>query len=154
MCSKTIILNCIHLSGPVSQVFRLHGLMKTERHQFNYNVLASYRVEFVFIWSPNEFLIRLLLTLCYHGVKWESSQLLGFVLTDGQVFVPLFREKYLMIMVRGKNIFRPSTTKHFQHHVKWNEYVPFLVKIPLLKPAICAAIVTTRPSIAQTFSER
>jgi len=87
------MLNCIHLSGLVFQVFRLHGLMKTERHQFNYNVLASYRGEIVFIWSPNEFLIILLLTLCYLELKWGSSQLHGFVLPDGQVFVPLLREK-------------------------------------------------------------
>lgn len=66
--------------------------MKTERHQFNYNVLASYRGEIVFIWSPNEFLISLLLTLCYHGLKWGSSQLHGFALPDGQLLVLLLRE--------------------------------------------------------------
>lgn len=67
--------------------------MKTERHQFNYNVLASYRGEIVFIWSTNEFLISLLLTLCYQGLKWGRSQLHGFVLPDGQVLVCPLREK-------------------------------------------------------------
>lgn len=67
--------------------------MKMERHQFNYNVLASCWGEIVFIWSPNEFLISLLLTLRYQGLKWGSSQLHGFVLPDGQVLVPLLREK-------------------------------------------------------------
>lgn len=92
MCGKTLKLNCIHLSGFVYEFFRLQGLMKTEKHQFNYNVLACYRGEIVFIWRLNEFLISLLLTWCYLGLKWGSSQLHGFVLPDGQVFVPLLRQ--------------------------------------------------------------
>lgn len=67
--------------------------MKTTRHQFNYNVLVSYPGEIVFIWSPNEFLISLLLTLRYLGLKWGSNQLHGFVLPDGQEFAPPLREK-------------------------------------------------------------
>lgn len=92
MCGKTLKLNCIHLGGFVCGFFRLQGLMKTERHQFNYNVLACYWGEIVFIWRLNEFLISLLLTWCYLGLKWGSSQLHGFVLPDGQVFVPLLRQ--------------------------------------------------------------
>lgn len=63
------MLNCIHLSGSVFSFFRLPGLMKTEEHQFNYNVLTYYQGEIVFIWSSNEFLITLLLTLHYWGLK-------------------------------------------------------------------------------------
>lgn len=83
------MLNCIHLSG----FFRLHGLMKTQEHQFNYNVLTYYQGEIVFIWSSNEFLITLLLTLHYWGLKRGRSQLDGCVFPDGQVFAPLLREK-------------------------------------------------------------
>lgn len=67
--------------------------MKMERHWFNYNVLASYRGEIVFIWSTNEFLISLLLTLCCQRLKWGRSQLHGFVLPDGQVLVYPLRER-------------------------------------------------------------
>lgn len=67
--------------------------MKTEQRQFNYNVLASYRGEIVFIWSANEFLISLLLTRCYQGHKWGSSQLHGFVVPDGQALLPLPGDK-------------------------------------------------------------
>lgn len=66
--------------------------MKTEKHQFNYNVLISYQAEIVFIWRLNEFLISLLLTLHFMGLKWESSQLHVFVLSDGQTLVPLLGE--------------------------------------------------------------
>lgn len=96
-------LNCIHLSDFVCGFFRLQGLMKMERHQFNYNVLVCYRGEIVFIWRLNEFLISLLLTWCYLGLKWGSSQLHGFVLIDGQVFVPLLRQ-ITFANVRGKMI--------------------------------------------------
>lgn len=57
----------------IPHIFRLRSLMKTERRRFNYNVLAPYRGEIVFIWSPNEFLISLLLTWRYQGHKWRKQ---------------------------------------------------------------------------------
>lgn len=60
--------------------------MKTATAQFNYYALTFYHGEVVFIWNPNEFLISLLLTLGYMGLKWESRQLRGFVSLDGQEF--------------------------------------------------------------------
>lgn len=61
--------------------------MKMERHQFNYNVLASYRGEIVFICSTNELLISLFLTMCCQRLKFRKSDLHGCVLPDGQVLV-------------------------------------------------------------------
>lgn len=117
MCGKTISLNCIHLSVFVCGFFRLQGLMKTERHQFNYNVLDCYWGEIVFIWRLNEFLISLLLTWFYLRLKWGSSQLHSFVLPDGQVFVPLLRQ---ITFARGEKDGNgsPVLPDNFQFQVK------------------------------------
>lgn len=62
--------------------------MKTVRHNFNYNVLTPYHEEAVFIWNLNEYLISLLLTLCYIGLERGRRQLQDLQDSDGQVFVP------------------------------------------------------------------